>query len=456
MILARLLTPTEIGVYSVTLAVTGIAQMLREFGVGSFLIQEKELTKDKIRTALSITMLTSWTAGALFYFSRYWVADFYNEPAMILLIEIQCINFILIPFSTPVLALLNREMKFGTLYRINFISTVTHTIVTLSLASSGYGFFSLAWGAVANIVCSTLLLNANRPKEAWVLPGFKEWRRITNFGIQSSFIALIREIALNFNDLILGRVFGFHLTAIYSRAQGLMYLFHRDIMEAIRKVAFPSFSQAVREEKNLLKPYLLSVNLITVFAWPFYAFLGLYADTIVNLMFGDQWGASGPLVRILVFAGSIAALWNLASSSLMAMGHINKILRGELIIQLIRIALIIYASMFNIEMVCYALIIVNFINLLVTIKYLKQTIGLKLHTLLSSNINSFIVTLISMTIPALCFYYLPTYFNSIHTLLISCLACSISWLIAIFVTKHPISLELLRLTKRNLLPQDSK
>ena len=43
MLVARLLTPEEIGIYSVSLAVIGIAQVLRDFGIGSFLIQEKEI-----------------------------------------------------------------------------------------------------------------------------------------------------------------------------------------------------------------------------------------------------------------------------------------------------------------------------------------------------------------------------------------------------------------------------
>ena len=168
-------------------------------------------------------------------------------------------------------------MKFGVLYRINFICAITQFTISLSLASSGYGYLSLAWGSVANVTCLMLLVNANRPKEAWVLPGFSEWRRVANFGVQSSFSAIISEIAMSLNDLILGRFLGFQSVAFYSRAQGLMYLFHRDMMDAVRKVAFPAFAKAAREDKDLLQPYLTSVSYVTVFAWPFYAFLGLYA-----------------------------------------------------------------------------------------------------------------------------------------------------------------------------------
>lgn len=451
MLIARLLTPEEIGIFSVASAVTGIAQMLRDFGVGNYLIQERTLTKDRIRTALTVTMLTSWTAGALLYFSRQWVATFYNEPAMVDLIEIQCINFLIIPFTAPIMALMQRDMRFVVLYRINLICTITQFTISLSLAASGYGYLSLAWASVASMLCSLLLVNANRPKDAWIIPGLKEWRHIVNFGTQSSVGAVITQIAMNMNDLILGRFLGFQTVAIYSRAQGLIYLFHRDMMEAVRKVAFPVFAKAAREDKCLLKSYLQSVNYVTVFAWTFYAFLGLYAYPIMHLLFGDQWDAAIPLVRILVFAGAIAALWNLSSSVLMAMGHIKKILRSELIVQCVRLVLVFYAASVSVEMACYALIVVYILNLLVTLKYLNQAIDLRLGVLLLSNLNSFVVSLISMIIPILCYFYLPEQFSSTQSLLIGGLGCVLGWLLGIFVTRHPIHLELKRLFGKNKL-----
>jgi len=445
MLIARLLTPAEIGLYSVAAAITGIAQMLRDFGVGNYLIQEKKLTKDRVRAALTITMLTSWVAGAVLYFSRHLIASFYAESAMVQLIEIQCINFLLIPFTAPILALLRREMKFAILLRINIVCALIQLTVSLSLASSGYGYLSLAWASVANVSCMMLLVNAHRPKDAWVMPGFKEWRRIANFGFQASLSAILTEIAMNMSDLILGRFLGFQAVAFYSRAQGLVYLFHRDMMEAVRKVALPAFAQAVRKDMDLLQSYLQSVNYVTVFAWPFYAFLGLYAHTIIDLMFGKQWSAAVPYVRILVFAGAIGALWNLSSNALMAMGHINKILRSELIVQSVRIALLFYAAQISIDMTCYALIIVYFLNLLVTLKYLKQAIGLKFYKLLISNINSLFVCVMSMVIPILSFFYLPEKVDDITEFFVSGIGFSLGWIIGVSICRHPIYFELKRI-----------
>lgn len=442
MFIARLLTPKEIGIYSVASAVTGIAQMLRDFGVSSYLIQERELTKDRIRAALSITLITSWTVGALLYAVRPWAVAFYHEPGLNDLIAVQCLGFIMLPFSAPILALLRRDMQFTVLFRINLLSCITQFTVTLSLAVSGYSYLSLAWASVASLACTVLLVTANRPKDAWLLPGFKEWRRIARFGVQSSITAIITEVAMNMNDLILGRFLGFQAVALYSRAQGLIYLFHRDMMDAVRKVAFPAFAQAVREDRDLLKAYLQAVNYVTVFAWPFYAFLGLYTQPIVRLIYGDQWDAAVPLVKILVFAGAIGALWNLSANALMALGQVNNILRSELVVQTIRACLVFYAASISIEMTCYALVAIYVFNLWITLRYLNKIIGLTLGKLLWNNLNSLSITLMSMIIPLLCFYYLPKIFNPIQEIIINGAGLIIGWLVGVIITRHPLRQEI--------------
>lgn len=444
-LIARLLTPAEIGVYSVASAVTGIAHMLRDFGVGNYLIQERELTRERIQTALTVAIITSCIAGGLLYFISPWAAIFYNEPGLVSLIRVQCINFLIIPFTAPVLSLLRRDMQFAVLFRINVICSLVQFVVSVGLAILEYGYMSLAWASVANVTCLILLVNLSRPQDAWIMPGLKEWRRIASFGAQTSIAAIVTEVAMNMNDLILGRLLGFQAVAFYSRAQGLIYLFHRDMMNAVRKVAFPAFSQAVRENKNLLQAYLLSVNYITVFAWPFYAFLGLYADPIVHLMFGDQWDASIPLVRILVFAGAVGAFWNLWGNALLATGHVNKTMRSELIIQPIRIVLVFYAASISIKMTCYALIIIYIFQMWLSTYYLNQTIGLRLRFLLLNNLNSIAVTVICMILPTLGYWYLPMYFTLVGSLFISALACGLSWLFGVFIIKHPIRAELIRL-----------
>ncbi len=50
MIVSRILTPEEIGIYSVCAAIVGTAAIIRNSGIGEYLIQERELNPDHIHT----------------------------------------------------------------------------------------------------------------------------------------------------------------------------------------------------------------------------------------------------------------------------------------------------------------------------------------------------------------------------------------------------------------------
>jgi O-antigen/teichoic acid export membrane protein len=146
------------------------------------------------------------------------------------------------------------------------------------------------------------------------------------------------------NDLVVGKVLGFFSVAILSRAQGLMNMFHREVMTAVRGVALPAFAAAHRSGEALEAQYARSVALVTVFAWPFYGLIALYALEVLRLLYGSQWDAAAPLVPIFCLAGAIAAVNALIPSLVIAVGRIDLVTRAELILQPFRFICIAVAA----------------------------------------------------------------------------------------------------------------
>ncbi len=287
-ILARLLTPEQIGIYSVSLAVIGIAQVMRDFGIGNFLIQERNLTDDHIRTAFGLSLLIG---GALFlgvFFIAPWAASFYGEGRMVSTLRITALNFLVLPFCSISLALLRRDMQFQRLMVVNFVATAAGFVVTLSLAFAGYGPDSMAVGAVLTNACTGFGAWWLRRQHGILMPSLRLWRALLNFGAQSSAANIVTTITMDINDLVLGKSLGFAPVAILSRAQGLMNMFHRDVMGAVRNVAYPAFAQAHRESQALEPLYVRSVSIVCLVGWPFYGFLALFALEVLRLMFGPR------------------------------------------------------------------------------------------------------------------------------------------------------------------------
>ena len=63
MIMSRLLTPAQTGVFAVAAVFAYFASTLRDFGVAEYLIQEKELDSAKLRAALTVNIAISWFVG---------------------------------------------------------------------------------------------------------------------------------------------------------------------------------------------------------------------------------------------------------------------------------------------------------------------------------------------------------------------------------------------------------
>ena len=163
MVLARLLTPAEVGVYAVGAVLVGLAQVLRDFGVGTYVIQEKQLDQEKLRAALSTSMLVAWLLAALVLAASGPAARFYDEPRLRTVMQLLAINFVLIPFSAVALPYLRRQMRFKAIFAINASQCVAQVLCSIVMAALGFGYLSLAWGAVAGAAAALLASLCCRP-----------------------------------------------------------------------------------------------------------------------------------------------------------------------------------------------------------------------------------------------------------------------------------------------------
>lgn len=442
-LIARLLTPEEIGIYSVSLAVVGIAQVLRDFGIGNFLIQEKNLTENHLKTAFGLSLLIGGTLFIVILAAAPFAATFYDEPRMQQTMQISALNFLILPFCSISLALLRREMAFQSLAIVTVGATFVGFVITVALAAKGYGQNSLAIGSACTNLSTGIGTWLARSDRKLLLPSLVEWRGMTKFGAQSSVASVVTSISMDINDLLLGKLLGFAPVAMISRAQGLMNLFHRDFMSAIRNVTYPSFAKAHREGESLEHKYIYSVTMVTAFAWPFYGFTALYSIEIVRLMFGPQWDEAASLVPIFCTAGAFAATANLITSLMMAVGRNDLVMTVELIFQPFRAVLIVVCALwFNTLFACSIAYMVAFAIYVPFLYFAKKRYLFSDTNFLVSNlIISIKVTLLTLLVPGLLSFSsgigrqeplgMFQFIGAIG-------AVFVSWAIAINIFKHPV------------------
>jgi lipopolysaccharide exporter len=442
-LLARLLTPNDIGLFSVAAAIIGVAHMVRDFGLSTYLIQEADLTQERVRTAFTITLLISLALFAVIQLIAGPMADFYSDDRMRRVVAILAFNFLFIPFNSTTLSCLRREMRFDILAMMNVPASLAGAVVAVVLAVLDFGYMSLVWSAIANTVTLCLAGGIYRRREFFLRPTLTEWRRVFHFGSRVTFVNVLSDLSSRLVELAFGRVLGFTAVGFLSRAQGIVLVFQRDIMEAINNVAFPGFARATREGGDMERIYCRTVTAVTAMAWPFYGFFALFPLESLRVMFGPQWDASAPLVPVYCLAGALAATSSLINPMLNAAGRIDLITRAEVILQPMRLLILVGTAIVFASLLPVALAAVVTTLLAIPIQYWVKgrALATRWAELRAAILASAKLTFVSLLLPgAVKLLVVAGYWVSSGLVILSAaaFALTVSWVLGLRWLDHPL------------------
>lgn len=450
-VLARLLTPEDIGTFSIAAAGVGIAHALRDFGAAGYLLQEKQLTKAKLRTVFGVMLITAWTMAAILAAIGPLLADIYDEPALRSIMLVLAFNFTLIPLGGGiVLPLLRREMNFSALYRIGVAGILAHATTSIGLAALGFGAVSLAWASVAGVVVSGLVARWHMPGHLLFLPSLQGWRSVLSFGTFSTAAGLIAELANSAPNLVIGHNLGMASLGLYSRANGLVTLFNESVMKAINPVGVSMIAAYHRQGVDLKPALLRVVSYVTALAWPFFAVLAISAYPVVSVLLGDQWLGAVPIVRILCLAGALMALGNMNWAVFQGTGAVRRNLVVQSLRTPIEIACLALGSLFGLEAVAVAAIVCAGVYILISYREVNRLTGTSFAELWNAARASFAIAGTSVLVPALVAATISGKDHPWLVLVLTALGAGIGWLLGIWAAGHPLLNEALGAWKATL------
>lgn len=439
MVLARLLTPAQVGVYALASAAFSFAQTIRDFGVSEYLVQERELTRERLRTAFTLTLLTAWTAGLLIFSIRGVLADFYHEPGLRQTLAILCLNFVAIPFGAPAFAVMTREMAFGRILLIQTLSNLCNATCAISLAWAGWGYYSLAWAAVAGTVSQVLLVAILRPADTLVIPGLHEWRKISSFGVAITAANLLNDAVGRIYDFLIPHRFGFQALGLFSRANGFYNQFNDLVTAAVLRVALPAFAAKHRNGEDLRAAYDKTLAIYAVIAWSSFGVAGVLMPEVIQLLFGSQWGDAVPLARIAVVGALLYPLFAFSPALLTAIGHARKRVVVQLVLAPLVVATAFLTSLISLEAMLFGGLFCALVAAALYGFFLRKLMGYGARRLFNATAASAIVAGTS----TLCCAIAIVPFDELRGHTLATLAWGglwalAGWLVAVMRTRHPI------------------
>jgi O-antigen/teichoic acid export membrane protein len=442
-VVSRLLSPEEIGIFSVSVAILGFAHVFRDFGVGQYLVQVKEVTREKRRAAFTVTLAFSWSIAVLLAAANPLVADFYGNAGVGEILLLLAINFVILPFGSPLRNLLQREMKFGSLAVVNLSNHLVQSATTIAMAWLGASYASMAWGSIAGNIANVVVLLLISPTRALDWPTRHGLREVLSFGSRASVASLAGSAGAAAPDLILGRTLGFAEVAFYSRAKGLISMALDQLMYVVRSVYAPAFAQGFREGRDGATLYVQTVGLLLGLTVPVIALLALLAPYLILWLFGPQWERSAPLGSLFCIFALVIAPFTLASTSLVASGHVGPMMRSRLVIESVRVAVMLVSIVASLEVVAVLLGAVYFVEAWTSMRALRTSLGLTARRLWAGIWRSYALLPCVLAGPALV-VGVDHWWRDLPVLVVLPLAATAAlagWLAGLALLEHPLQAE---------------
>ncbi len=439
-ILARLITKTEFGVYALSFMFVMILMQLRQFGMGTYIVQAREIEIGMARSSLGVMYAFSWGLGSILILARHLIADFFREPRIAETLLILSISFFLAPLYQFGLALIERRMEFSRIYRLSFLSTAATWVVCISLAMIGFGHLALPWGYVAYSISSLILVWIFRPEGNIIVPSLTGWGRILSFGSFISGSAIVNTVGGQAPEAVLGRLHDTATVGLYNRGSSLITILRSLIVNATQRTVNVALSEKKRQGLPLDQSYLTGLAISTGLGWSACLILAIVAKPVLILLYTEQFADTAPFLQFLCLA-QIPLFAVVAQAEMMSLFAKYRLL---FILEICSTVFIILNFIFwsSIDPLYGAAgrILDGALYFIVIISILVPLLQIKLTDLLAVYAKSGLLAVFSATPVFLVMHFLawPRTIDLIGLILMALLSL-VTWVAILFSINHPLA-----------------
>lgn len=317
-VLARVLTPSQFGVFGIASLILALLEMLTETGINVILIQSKRNIEEFLDSAWVVSILRGTFISLLLIISSPIIASFFNTSAVLPILLFMSIVPFIRGFINPAIVTYQKELVFRSEFFLRtgvFFFDATVTVIAALITHSVY---SLVWGllagAILEVILSFILI---RPHPRFRLQ-HEYFKDIFHKGKWMTASGIFAYIAEEGDSFVVGKVLGAPSLGVYQMAYKISMLPISEISNVVSGVVFPVYAKIVHDKNRLWAAFVrtLSYTMIASFALSLLIFL--FPKQIVLILLGNNWLAAVPVLQILAVYGFIKGFAGPASALFLA------------------------------------------------------------------------------------------------------------------------------------------
>jgi PST family polysaccharide transporter len=303
LVTARLLGPEAFGTVAIAYAIMGALIALIDLGMGDALIRSRDAGQEHFDTVFWALMGLSVVLVIVLAMTSHWIALAFDQPELELLMRVVALSLPVTAAGMVPAVILRRSLHFKPLALRSLAASIVGGAVAIVLALAGFGYWALVVkGLVEPIVAGILVwMSAHyRPGLTFVPAIWNELFATGRHLLGSRLVDIVNQRA---DALIVSARLGPAPLGLYSAAQRIYHSMMDAMFMAIQRVALPAFAQIAHDPPRVQQALLRMVRLTSFVTFPLFAMVGLLADLLIPVLFGERWADAAPALSALCAGG---------------------------------------------------------------------------------------------------------------------------------------------------------
>jgi len=330
-VIALLLTPDDLGVFAIASFYVGLMGLIADFGLGAELVRRAGSRPGTLETAFVLRVVLAAVVVGVAPIVGIGVGALYVDARLVLLVPVSALPILLLAFMFPSRTLALQRLQYGRAAVPDQTGKMVAPLATIGLAFVGFGYWSLAYGAVAGAILALALFQIAVPWRPALRYDRRIARDVAGFGKFIMFAAIASSLAGTIDTAYLGLLAGTAATGLYVVATSWGVYLTSNLSSLFSSVTYPIFAR-VRDATDRIRRALREIMRYYGYTAVFMSVgVLVLADPFVRSVLGPAWTPAIAPMQILSVSGFLTGLAQIGFDALTAVGQARLVFRASVL-----------------------------------------------------------------------------------------------------------------------------
>jgi O-antigen/teichoic acid export membrane protein len=377
-ILARLLSPTDYGLMGMVMIFATLSYVLVEGGLTAALVRTKNITKEHTNTVFYSNLAVSTALYLIFFFTAPLLADFFAQPKLVSLIRVTNLALIFNSLYIVPYGLIERDLDFKKLAKVNFISTFISGAAGAASAFYGLGVWALVIQQtlyhLTRVICF-YIWQRWIPELIFSKQVFKEY---ASFSIHILSSNMLNAVFNNLYTFLLGKFYTVRLLGYYTQANKIADTSNFTFSAIFGKTSYNLFAKIHDERDRMIHAMRQIIQKSSLIVIPCTIFLIFTAKPIFFTLFGEKWLTSVPYFQLICIANLFTCVYQINNNALNSVGKSKESFKVELIKRGLILISVLLCFNYGVMALLIGYAISCFLAWFISLLQVKRNVGLKI------------------------------------------------------------------------------